>query len=117
MTDATPRPLYYVTDRTVSKRSVETDNGDGTKNCTLGFPVCEVTDWVKDPQAIADMLDFAERHGDSHDQLVAALEEVSLKVPGQDANGYYRYKDWHVWAKKRVRAALDALTAAKEDRS
>ncbi len=47
-------PVYSLKGDTIYKRPIETPNDDGTKNVTLGFPVCQVSEWV----AAADLVDF-----------------------------------------------------------
>lgn len=60
MSATTPeKPLFYVDGKVVSKRSIETKNDDGSSNFTLGFPVCEVSEWVE-PETVAKLLELGE---------------------------------------------------------
>ena len=41
------RALFYAEGNVVFKSPIEEDNGDGSKSVTLGFPVCEASDYVR----------------------------------------------------------------------
>lgn len=55
--------LYYAEDGMVWKRPVETENADGTKSISMGFPVCKMHEAAGDAAAnvVAQMLCDAER--------------------------------------------------------
>lgn len=48
-----PDPLYYAEGRTVFKRPVSQQKADGSTTTSLGFPVCEASEWVGDEGASA----------------------------------------------------------------
>lgn len=54
-------PLYYADGRRVFKRPVDRINPDGTHSSSLGFPLCDLADWVDEEgaQAIADALNHS----------------------------------------------------------
>lgn len=54
--------------RTIYKAPHETKHDDGSASFTLGFPVCEVSEWLQDPEQVLGMLN-------SYDELRTQLAE------------------------------------------
>lgn len=67
-------PVYSAKGAVIHKAPVHTRNDDGSTNITLGFPVCEVSDWVGEDQAstVAELLCRGERY----DELESAIRSA-----------------------------------------
>lgn len=61
---------YYAENGTIWKRPIETDNGDGTRGITIGFPVCTMHPACGDDQA----------------KIVAALMNAGHAAPDPRSN-------------------------------
>ncbi len=53
MSKHTPEPRYYVSGESIWKNPIETENDDGSKNITLGFKVCTVSECVSATKLVA----------------------------------------------------------------
>lgn len=69
-------PAYKAEGAIIFKASVHTKNADGSTSISVGFPVCEVTDWIGEDQAttVAELLCRGERY----DALADALNKLSM---------------------------------------
>jgi hypothetical protein len=77
---ASPLELkYYAKDREVFQRPVTTDNGDGTKSISIGFPICTMTDYCASQ---ADIVAGLMNRGDATAVLVEALEAARAVILG-----------------------------------
>ena len=83
------KPAYRAEGDQVLKNPVTTEQSDGSKSVTLGFPICTVSEWATGEnetgaQALARMLSERDR---LREQNAAMLEALKAAVPKLQA--YY----------------------------
>lgn len=93
-------PAFRLDGMKIHKNPVE-KREDGGTTITLGFPVCTVSEWVKEPESILGILN-------RHSALQQCAEALRALVPDMAGHPDDYTTEWH-----DAKDALDALTAAE----
>jgi hypothetical protein len=106
-------PAYYANGATIHKAPVRTRNQNGSTNISLGFPVCELTDWVGEEQAetVAELLCRGERYDELVKALTGLLERYTSLVNCGDCGNWDPETEDDVIA---ARAALMSVSHSTE---